>query len=37
MVNHPGTKARPYLVPTADEKYPSLPLRIRAELEWGAK
>jgi len=37
MVNHPGTKARPYLVPTAEEKYPSLPLRIRAEIEWGQK
>ena len=37
MVWHPGTKSRPYLVPTALEKYPSLPLRIRAELEWGTK
>ena len=37
MVWHPGTKPRPYLVPTAQEKYSSLPLRIRAELEWGTK
>jgi len=37
MVNHPGTKARPYLVPTAQQLYPSLPFRIRAELEWGVK
>ncbi len=37
MVNHPGTKARPYLVPASQQHYPSLPFRIRAELEWGHK
>lgn len=30
MVNHPGTKARPYLIPAAHGFYPSLPDRIRA-------
>jgi hypothetical protein len=37
MVFHPGTKARPYLVPSAEQHYPSLALRIRARLEWGVK
>jgi hypothetical protein len=37
MVFHPGTRARPYLIPSAEQHYPSLPLRIRAQLEWGAK
>jgi len=32
-----GTRPHPFLVPTAQEKYPNLPLRIRAELEWGTK
>lgn len=37
MVNHPGTQARPYLWPAADMHYPSLAMRIRAQMEWGAK
>ena len=28
-VNHPGTRARPYLVPAADEEYPKLDERIK--------
>jgi hypothetical protein len=32
-----GTKPHPYLIPSAEQHYPSLPLRIRAQLEWGAK
>lgn len=35
MVNHPGTKPRPYLMPAAGMHYPSLALRIRAQMEWG--
>ncbi len=28
-VNHPGTKARPYLIPAADSEYPKLAGRIK--------
>lgn len=28
-VNHPGTKAQPYLIPSADEEYPKLAGRIK--------
>ncbi len=35
MVYHPGTRGRPYLTPAAEMHYPSLGLRIRAQLEWG--
>jgi hypothetical protein len=35
-VNHPGTKPHPFLIPAAEMHYPSLALRIRAQLEWGA-
>ena len=35
MVFHPGTKPHPYLMPSAEMHYPSLGLRIRAQLEWG--
>lgn len=31
MVHHPGTPARPYLIPSAKRNYPKLPERIRAE------
>ncbi len=34
-VDHPGTKAYPYLVPAAEQHYPSLHLRIRAQIAWG--
>ncbi len=37
MVYHPGTKSRPYLIPAAQQHYPSLALRIKAELEWGGQ
>jgi hypothetical protein len=36
MVNHPGTKPYPFLMPAAEMHYPSLGLRIRAEFEWGS-
>jgi hypothetical protein len=36
-VSHPGTAARPYLQPAADQHYPSLPLRVRAKLAWGSE
>jgi hypothetical protein len=35
MVFHPGTKARPFLMPAAEMHYPSLALRIRAQIAWG--
>lgn len=31
MVNHPGTEARPFLMPSAKRNYPKLPGYIRAE------
>jgi len=34
---HPGSKPHPYLIPAAQQHYPSLALRIRGQLEWGAK
>ena len=35
MVNHPGTRPRPYLIPAMEQHYPSLGLRIRAQIDWG--
>ena len=34
-VDHPGSKAYPYLMPAAEQHYPSLHLRIRAQIAWG--
>ena len=31
LINHPGRRAMPFLVPQAEANYPSLPDRIRAE------
>jgi hypothetical protein len=35
FVNHPGTRPYPFLVPSAEQHYPSLGLRIRAQIDWG--
>ena len=37
MVNHPGTRARPYLIPAQQQHCPSLGDRIRAQIAWGEK
>jgi hypothetical protein len=37
VVHHPGNRPRPYLVPAAEMHYPSLGLRVRAQIEWGSK
>lgn len=37
MVYHPGNKAYPYLLPAANAHYPSLALRVQAQLAWGEK
>ena len=32
LIHHPGHRAMPFLVPQAEDQYPSLPDRIRAEI-----
>ena len=32
LVHHPGSRARPFLKPVAEQRYPELPTRIRYEL-----